>query len=79
MTGLPSRVTPGEIADLLDHARQLTPGAPLADQIAYHQRKASLLSRIAADLGTTEAHNVAADAWNYVSGLARQAGREVTR
>jgi len=78
MTGLPSRVTPGDIADLLDHARQLTPGAPLADQITYHQRKASLLSRIAADLGTPEAHAVAADAWHYVSGLARQLDQEVT-
>ncbi len=79
MTGLPRRVTPGEIADLLDHARQLTPGAPLADQITYYQRKASLLSRIAADLGTTEAHDTAAGAWRHLSGLARQAGREVTR
>ncbi len=78
MTGLPSRVTPGEIADLLDHARCLPPGAPLADQLAYHQRKASLLSRVAADLGTPEAHTAAADAWHYVSGLARQAGPEVT-
>jgi len=78
MTGLPRRVTPGDIADLLDHARQLTPGAPLADQIDYHQRKASLLSRAAADLGTAEAHETAADAWRYVSGLARQLDLEVT-
>src|ERR1019366_2975285 len=64
MTNHPSRVTPAEISDLLDQARQLTPGADLTDLIAYHEQKALLLSRIAADLGTTEAHEVAADAWH---------------
>jgi hypothetical protein len=52
MTDQPRRVTPAEISELLDHARQLGPGASLADQIAYHERKASLLSRVAADLST---------------------------
>jgi hypothetical protein len=48
MTDQPARVTPGEISDLLDHARQLmSGGASLDEQIAYHQRKASLLSRCA--------------------------------
>jgi hypothetical protein len=70
MTDEPRRVTPAEISDLLDAARQLGPGAALADQIAYHERKASLLSRIAADLDTADAHLVAADAWHYVSVLA---------
>ena len=65
--------TPAEISDLLDHARQLAPGAPLAEQLAYHERKALLLSRIAADLGTAEAHEVAADAWRYLSSLCRRA------
>jgi hypothetical protein len=73
MTDQPARVTPGEISALLDHARQLTAGgASLDDQIAYHERKASLLSRAAADLGTVEAHEVAADAWHYLAGLCRR-------
>jgi hypothetical protein len=73
MTDQPARVTPGEISALLDHARQLMAGgASLEEQIAYHERKASLLSRCAADLGTAEAHQVAADAWHYVGQLARR-------
>ena len=72
MTAQPARVTPGEISALLSHARQLAPGAPLDEQIAYHARKASLLSRCAADLDTAEAHLVAADAWHYVAGLCRR-------
>jgi hypothetical protein len=72
MTAQPARVTPGEISALLDHARQLGPGASLDEQIAYHERKASLLSRCAADLGTAEAHEAAADAWHYLSGLCRR-------
>jgi hypothetical protein len=72
MTDQPARVTPGEISALLDHARQLDSTASLDEQIAYHERKASLLSRCAADLGTVEAHEVAADAWHYLSGLCRR-------
>jgi exonuclease VII small subunit len=71
MTEQPARVTPGEISDLLDHARQLiSGGASLDEQIVYHERKANLLSRCAADLDTAEAHLVAADAWHYVRTLA---------
>jgi hypothetical protein len=76
MTDQPSRVTPGEISALLDQARGLTRESPLADQIAYHERKARLLSRVAATLDTPEAHQVAADAWHYVGQLARQRDRE---
>jgi hypothetical protein len=72
MTDQPARVTPGEISNLLDQARGLTRESPVADQIAYHERKACLLSRIAAHLDTTEAHQVAADAWHYVGQLALQ-------
>jgi hypothetical protein len=72
MTGQPARVTPGEISSLLDQARGLTRKSPLADQIAYHERKALLLSRIAAHLDTAEAHQVAADAWHYAGQLTRQ-------
>jgi hypothetical protein len=74
MTDQPARVTPGEISALLDHARQLTSsGASLEEQIIYHQRKASLLSRVAADLDTAEAHQAAADARHYLGSLYRRA------
>jgi hypothetical protein len=73
MADQPSRVTPAEIADLLDQCRQLTAGASLDEQIAYHAQKASLLSRIASDLGTPEAYEVSADAWKYLSRLIRRA------
>ena len=73
MNDQPSRVTPAEISALLDQARRLSAeGASLADQIAYHERKALLLSRVAATLDTPEAHQVAAEAWHYVGTLARQ-------
>jgi hypothetical protein len=76
MTDQPARVTPAEISDLLNQARALTPASSLAEQIAYHERKALLLSRIAAHLDTHEAHQVAADAWHYVGQLARQPNQE---
>jgi hypothetical protein len=60
----PSRVRPGEISDLLDQLRQLdsctTPAAVAAARLAFFDRKADLLTRIAADLGTDEAREVAA-------------------
>jgi hypothetical protein len=71
MTEQPARVTPAEISALLDTARQLMAGgASLDEQIAYHEHKATLLSRVAADLGTAEAHQVAAEAWHQVRALA---------
>ena len=70
MTGQPRRVTTADIRDLLDTAQRLHGGATLDEQIAYHARKAELLSGIAADLGTAEAHVVAADAWQFASELA---------
>ena len=76
MTDQPARVTPAEISALLDQARKLTPASSLADQVAYHERKAYLLSLIAARLDTAEAHRVAADAWHYVGQLARQRDAE---
>jgi hypothetical protein len=79
MTDQPSRVTPAEISDLLDQARRLDRDASLADQIAFHERKARLLSRVAASLDTVEAHQVAAEAWHYAGMLARERDRaEVT-
>ena len=78
MTDQPARVTPGEISDLLDHARQLiSGGASPEEQIAYHQHKASLLSQVAADLDTAEAHLVAAEAWHQVRTLAARRDESV--
>jgi hypothetical protein len=82
MTDQPSRVTPADIRDLLDHALAMHSGATLDEQIAYHERKALLLSRVAADLDTAEAHLVAADAWQYTRTLAArrsEQGSEVAR
>jgi hypothetical protein len=76
MTDQPSRVTPAEISALLDQARSLiAQDASLDEQISYHERKADLLSRIAATLDTSESHRVAADAWDYAGDLARQRER----
>ena len=72
MTDQPRRVTPAEISELLQAGRLLRPDAPLIDRITYHERKAQLLSRIATDLGTTEAHEVAAEAWEELAALARR-------
>lgn len=70
MTGQPRRVTPADIRDLLDQALAMHGGATLDEQLAYHERKARLLSGVAADLGTAEAHLVAGEAWQYASDLA---------
>jgi hypothetical protein len=81
MTDQPARVTPGEIAALLNQLAVLGPHAPLAERIIWHERKAQLLSRIAATLDTPDAYMVAAEAWHQLSQLARQADdqKEVTR
>jgi hypothetical protein len=72
MTDQPSRVTPAEISDLLGQALALPRFASLADRIAYHERKAALLTGIAADLDTAEAHEVAAGAWDQLRVLAAE-------
>ena len=74
MTDQPARITPGEIAALLDQASGMIGKSPLADQITFHERKVLLLSLLADRLNTSEAHRVAADAWHHVRSLA--AGRE---
>jgi hypothetical protein len=70
MTDQPSRVTPAEISEFLDKALALPRFASLADRIVFHECKAQLLTRIAADLDTPEAHEVAAEAWDQLAGLA---------
>ena len=80
MTDQPARVSPGEISALLDDLRAIPPDTPLQERIRFFERKADLLSRVAADLDTAEAHEVAADAQNYVGMLARERDqREVPR
>jgi hypothetical protein len=71
MTDQPRRVTPGDIADLLDQARGLgLPGeASDADRLAYFERKADLLTHLAEDLATIDAHDIAADARAYAAAL----------
>ena len=79
---LPARVTPGEISVFLEQLRAIGPDTPLVERIEFFERKADLLSRVADDLDTPEAHEVAADAWSYAAHLAHQAGdreAEVTR
>ena len=60
---------------LLASLADLGPDATPAERLAYHERKAELLSRIAAVLGTTDAYDVAADAWLQCQRLARQISR----
>ena len=72
MTDQPARVSPDDISTLLASLAALSPDATPAERLAYHERKAELLSRIAAVLGTTDAYDVAADAWLQCQRLARQ-------
>jgi hypothetical protein len=72
MTDQPSRITPAEIAALLDQASGLRPESPLTDRLAFHERKAALLTRVSATLDTVEAHQVAAAAWDQVCTLFAQ-------
>jgi hypothetical protein len=76
MTDQPARITPGDIAALLDQASGLIGSSSLADQINFHERKALLLSLLADRLNTPEAHRVAADAWHRVRTLAARRDRE---
>jgi hypothetical protein len=76
MTDQPRRVTLAEICELLAAALALPLNAPLDDQIAFHERKARLMSRIARDLDTSDAYGTAAEAWHQAGALARQRDRE---
>lgn len=69
ITSQPARITPADVSDLIGQALALPPGASLADRIAYQERKAQLLTRMAADLDP-DAHKVAAEAWDQLAGLA---------
>jgi hypothetical protein len=76
MTDQPRRVTQAEICQFLDQLRSLPRDASVAERIGYHERKAQLLTRIAADLNTAEAHEVAARAWDQLGALAARLRRE---
>jgi hypothetical protein len=76
-TDQPSRVTPAEISELLSAARKLPLNAPLGEQIAYFERKADLLTRIAAADDTADARAAAAEAWDQVAALAAQLRQKV--
>ncbi|MGO9079857.1 MAG: hypothetical protein ACLQDY_12555 [Streptosporangiaceae bacterium] len=59
----PRRVSPGEISDLLGQLdSHMSPAAAAAARLAFFDRKADLLTRIANDLDTDEARAVAANA-----------------
>jgi hypothetical protein len=79
MTDQPARVTPAEISDLLRSMAGHSHDTPLGEQIAWHERKATLLSRIAADLHTPGAHAAAADAWDQLAALAAQLRQKALR
>ena len=61
-SGQPRRVTPGEIADLLDQLHHPTLIATPEAVQAFFDLKADLLTRIADDVGTDEGRQVAAEA-----------------
>ena len=76
-------MTPREINDLLDEQANLPRGVVHAltpARLAYQERKAELLSRIAAELDTTHAHATAAEAWRTLAELrisAEEADRRI--
>jgi hypothetical protein len=73
----PSRVRPSEISDLLDQLGQLGSDCDRSARLAFFDRKADLLARIADDLGTDEAREVAAAA--SAQAAACRTGMEVPR
>jgi hypothetical protein len=77
MTDQPGRVTPAEISEFLGQVLALPRVASLPERIALHERKAQLLTRIAASLDTPEAHEVAAEAWDQLAGLAAELRQKV--
>lgn len=70
----PSPVQPREISALLDQLHRLAPG-DVAGRLAFHERKADLLTRIAAEMGTDQARQAAADAHAQAAELRSALGR----
>jgi hypothetical protein len=73
----PRQVTTAEISELLATARVLADDASLAEQTAYFEWKADLLTRIAATTDTPNAHAAAAKARDQVAALAARARERV--
>jgi len=76
MTDQPARVSPDDISTLLTQLAALSPDATLRERLDFHEHKAQLLTRIAAMAGTTDAHDVAAEAWFQCQQLARRIAAE---
>jgi len=73
MTEQPTTVTAADITSvLLGQVPALADDASPAEQLAWHEGRARLLSDIAAVTDTPKAHLVAADAWHECSLVARQ-------
>lgn len=74
----PDRVTVAEINDLLSECLTLSragASASIGERLAYHERKADLLSRIAAEQDTAHAHATAATAREQLIELRAKAHR----
>jgi hypothetical protein len=71
-TDQPAHVGAADIAALLRDMAALTPETPLRMQLAWHERKARLLSQIAAAIDTADAYLAASEAWHQCSQLARR-------
>lgn len=74
-----SRVTAREVSEFVSESLALSRrglSTSRETRLAYQQRKAELLSRIAARLDTAQAHATAADAWRRLAELRAQASGE---
>jgi hypothetical protein len=69
----PGQVTPAEIGELLTTASVLPSGSSLAEQAAFFEWRADLLSRIAAAFDTPEARATAAGAQEQADGSTAKA------
>jgi hypothetical protein len=70
MTGQSARVTPAEVSEQIGQALALPHGESRAYRIAYQERRDQILARMAADLDTPDAHEVAAEAWDQLASVA---------
>ena len=68
-TDQPARVSAADIVSLLHDMATLTSETPLRMQPAWYERKARLLSQIAASLDTAEAYLAASEAWHQCGQL----------
>jgi hypothetical protein len=69
----PRQVSPAEIGELLTTGRVLPSSASLAEQTAFFEWRADLLSRIAAAFDTPESRATAAEAREQADAIAARA------